>query len=175
MIQVASNAKEIKLEANELIVSKTDLKGRITYANRQFMRIADFSESQLLGQNHSIIRHPDMPKGVFYGLWETLKSGNEFFGFIKNITSQGDYYWVFANVTPDHLEGKKEGYFSVRRHAPVAATKKIKMLYEEMLNIEKGRSSNSAADSWKWLQELTKSENYNSYDEYIISLYEQHV
>ena len=176
MIQVAPNAKEILLKANDLIVSKTNLSGKITYANRQFMRISDFPEYQLLGKDHNIIRHCDMPAGVFYGLWETLKAGREFFGFIKNITAQGDYYWVFANITPDLLDGKKVGFFSVRRYAPDKALKAMTPIYEEMLKIEKATNKNSApAKSWSWLQKLATSKDFHSYDEYIISLYEQHV
>jgi PAS domain S-box-containing protein len=176
VIQVNQNAKEITLQYNDLIVSKTDLRGKITYANRQFMQISDFSGEQLIGENHNMIRHPDMPRGVFYGLWETLKSGNEFFGFIKNITSSGNYYWVFANITPDVLHGKTQGYFSVRRHADPAAIKKIADVYKEMHRIEKTRSKETAAaESWKWLKALSTAEDFSCYDEYILSLYEENI
>ncbi|MFC7002316.1 PAS domain-containing protein [Pseudobowmanella zhangzhouensis] len=111
MIKVAPNSREITFDRQELIVSKTDLRGKLTYANRVFMRVSNFSEADLLGKDHSIIRHPDMPRGVFYGLWKALKSGQEFFGFVKNITSDGHYYWVFANITPDVVNGEKVGFF----------------------------------------------------------------
>ena len=104
-------AKEITFSDNILIVSKTDLRGNITYANRHFMRISNFPEAALLGKPHNIIRHSDMPRGVYYAMWKTLKAKQEFFGFVKNLTADGDYYWVFANVTPDVVDGKVEGFF----------------------------------------------------------------
>ena len=81
--------EEIIMADEEFIVSKTDLRGNITYVNRTFMEIALLNEEQLLGKNHNIIRHPDMPKGVFKFLWQTLKDENEFFGFVKNLRSDG--------------------------------------------------------------------------------------
>lgn len=105
--QIIPTQTEVRLAYDELIISKTDLSGRITYANKVFMRISDFSEEDLLGQPHNMIRHPDMPRGVFWGLWNTLKQGREFFGLVKNMTAHGDYYWVLANVRPDFLSGMR--------------------------------------------------------------------
>ena len=115
MIKVADSPKEITFERDELIISKTDRNSNITYANRTFMRVCNFSEDKLLGKPHNMIRHPDMPKGVFYGLWKTLKTNSEFFGFIKNMTADGNYYWVFAHITPDYIDSDVVGFFSVRR------------------------------------------------------------
>ena len=113
---ITPNNHEVVLTDNEFIVSKTDAKGRITYVNRVFMRIAGYSEQELLQQPHSIIRHPDMPRGVFYYLWKTLQEGHEFFGFVKNLCADGSYYWVFANITPDYdRDDRLMGYYSVRR------------------------------------------------------------
>ncbi|GGF52791.1 PAS domain-containing protein [Alteromonas lipolytica] len=174
MIAVSANAREITFSADELIVSKTDLRGNITYANRHFMRISNFAEIDLLGRPHSIIRHPDMPRGVYHAMWKTLKSKNEFFGFVKNLTSDGDYYWVFANVTPDFNKGNIEGFFSVRRQAPRAALAMITPLYQQMLEIEKrSRKESAPTESWNWLQDHIKSETGLSYEEFIIGLYEQ--
>ena len=109
----AASEKEVILPADDLIITKTDGRGQITYANRTFMRITGFDEISVLGKPHNIIRHPDMPRGVFRLMWKTLASQREFFGFVKNYTVDGGFYWVFANVTPDMgADGKLKGYFS---------------------------------------------------------------
>jgi len=103
-------------DRSEIIVSKTDLKGRITYANRTFARLAGYSEAELLGQPHSIIRHPDMPRAVFKLLWDTLAERNEVFAYVKNLARDGSFYWVFAHVTPSmDADQNVVGYHSNRR------------------------------------------------------------
>ena len=175
MSAVSANAREVTFSADELIVSKTDLRGNLTYANRHFMRVSNFAESELLGQPHNIIRHPDMPRGVYHAMWKTLKSKHEFFGFVKNLTSDGNYYWVFANVTPDFNKGNVEGFFSVRRQAPRAALGIIEPVYRQMLEMEqRSRKETAPTDSWNWLQEHIKSESGLSYEEFVIGLYEEH-
>lgn len=169
------NEKEITFKTSELIISKTDLQGKLTYANRTFMRVANYSELNLLGQNHNIIRHPSMPRGVFYGLWSTLKSGREFFGFIKNYTFDKDYYWVFANVTPDVVNGKTIGYYSVRRSPPKQAIPNIENIYFQMREHEKNVDRSQASEaSWNWLMNRILSEYQQSYEEFVLSLYKQH-
>ncbi|MCW8886952.1 MAG: PAS domain-containing protein [Motiliproteus sp.] len=134
---------EIKLSEDEFIVSKTDTKGRITYANRIFMRIAGYREDQLLGIQHNIIRHPDMPRGAFKVMWDELQQGHEFFAYVKNLAADGRYYWVFANVTPDYdASGKLIGYYSVRRRPTQKAIETVIPVYKQMVQIEK--SSNTA-------------------------------
>ncbi|WED23664.1 PAS domain-containing protein [Vibrio sp. JC009] len=167
--------KEVPVRRDDLIVSKTDLKGDITYANRTFMRIANYSEQELLGEPHSIIRHPDIPRGVFYGMWKAIKSGKEFFGLVKNYTSDKNYYWVFANITPDYENGKMIGFFSVRRHAPKAARKIIEPVYQQMLEMEKGLPANTAPKtSWSWVEELIRENYQQEYEEFILKLYQKH-
>lgn len=174
MITPSPSAKQIDFSDDELIVSKTDLKGNITYANRVFMKISNFTAEELLGKSHNIIRHQDMPKGVFYGLWKTLKSGEEFFGFVKNITSDGNYYWVFANITPDYIDGKMVGFYSVRRTTSQKALSVIEPIYKEMLAIEKkSPASEAAKSSWEWLQQTINDTAQQSYEEYVLSVYEQ--
>lgn len=130
--------REVRLNESDLFVSKTCPKGRITYANRHFMAIAGFTESQLLDQPHNLVRHPDMPRGVYRLMWQALREGNEFFGFIKNLTADGSYYWVFANVTPDlDSDDNVRGYYSVRRKPPASAIATMEALYRKMLEIEK--------------------------------------
>ena len=85
---------------DEIIVSKTDLTGRITYANDVFLRISGYAEAEVLGQPHSIIRHPGTPRAVFSLLWRTIESGREIFAYVVNRAKNGDHYWVLAHVTP---------------------------------------------------------------------------
>lgn len=168
--------QEVLLESNELIVSKTDLNGNITYANRVFMRVSNFSEMDLLGHPHNLIRHNDMPKGVFYGLWKTLKTDKEFFGFVKNRTADGNFYWVFANITPDYQHGKTIGFYSVRRNAPRKALVDIEQLYEQMRTIERQHTKSDAAQaSWHWLQQHCETAHKVSYENFVLSHYQSHL
>ncbi|WP_413282904.1 PAS domain-containing protein [Vibrio sp. MA40-2] len=173
MIKVATSPVEITFMTDELIVSKTDRNGNITYANRTFMKVSNFSEQKILGNPHNIIRHPDMPKGVFYGLWKTLKSEREFFGFVKNITADGNYYWVFANITPDYLDGNVVGYYSVRRKASQQAVATIEPFYQQMLALEKNnKSSNVAEHSWQWLTQQLQDTMDMNYEHAVLSVYQ---
>lgn len=100
MARVVPSRTEVFFDKDDIIVSKTDLAGRITYANKVFCDIAGYSEAELMGQPHSIIRHPDMPRAVFKTLWDTINDGREIFAYVKNMAKNGDFYWVFAHVTP---------------------------------------------------------------------------
>jgi PAS domain S-box-containing protein len=128
---------------DDVIVSKTDLKGRITYANRVFIEIAGFTEKELLGQPHSIIRHPDMPRCVFKLLWSTLEAGNEIFAYVINRCKNGDHYWVYAHVTPSFdSAGNIIGYHSNRRVPErVVIDQHIIPLYSALLEEEKRHAS----------------------------------
>lgn len=169
--KIIPTQREIRLEDNDVIVSKTDLSGRITYANRIFMRIADYSEVALLGKQHNIVRHPDMPRGVFKLLWDTLKAEKECFAYVKNMTAEGDYYWVFANVTPDRdANGKVTGYFSVRRKPKASAVATVDSVYREMLEVERTAGAARAPDaSVAFLVDKLKSLG-TDYDHFILSL-----
>lgn len=128
---------ERKLADREIIVSKTDLKGRITYCNDVFLRMAGFKESELLGAPHSIIRHPAMPRCVFKLLWDTLAKGEEIFAYVVNRSQNGDHYWVFAHVTPDLDEnGQAVGYHSNRRSVTPQAVATVAALYKTLLEEE---------------------------------------
>ncbi|MEF1290522.1 PAS domain-containing protein [Vibrio sp. M260118] len=163
---------EITIPKDSFIVSKTDTQGKIKYANRMFMRVSNFSEEQLLGKNHNIIRHADMPRGVFYGLWSTLKREEEFFGFVKNSTADGDYYWVFANITPDYENGKLIGYYSVRRPAPERAKQQILAVYADMLKMESNAERSQAPEaSWNKMVAWVEEQHGLSYPEFMIHLY----
>lgn len=103
-------------DPDEIIVSKTDTKGIITYANEVFQKVAQYSEQELLGKPHNIVRHPDMPRCVFKLLWDTIEAGNEIFAYVINRAKTGDHYWVFAHVTPSYdTQGNIVGYHSSRR------------------------------------------------------------
>jgi len=128
--------KEIKLNNNDFIVSKTDVKGKITYCNEIFMKIAAYNEKELLTSNHNIIRHPDMPKVAFKLAWDLISKGDEFFGFVKNMTKNGDFYWVFTNITADYIDGRIVGYTSVRRKANPSAIGTIEPIYAKLIEIE---------------------------------------
>ncbi len=166
------SSQEVVLDEDDFIVSKTDTRGKITYCNRIFMEIAGYPESELLGQPHNIIRHPDMPRSVFRALWQTLQAGNEFFGIIKNRTRNGDYYWTFANVTPSFdAQGQLLGYFSVRRRPSRESIDILTHLYRQMTDEESRHSSARAAmdASWDILQQQLNQAG-KSYEEFIFSL-----
>ncbi len=121
-----------------VIVSSTDLKGIITYANRKFCEIADYTKEELTGKNHNIIRHPDMPKAAFKDLWDTIQSGKEWTGIVKNLRKDGRYYWVYSHIAPvKDAEGNITGYTAARRPASKNEIEEAEALYKEMLEKER--------------------------------------
>ena len=160
---------ERKMNDNDFIVSKTDLKGKITYCNRIFMDMAEYDEEELLGQPHNIIRHPDMPKAVFKLLWDRIQNKEEVFAYVVNRTKNNNEYWVFANVTASlDVRGNIIGYYSVRRKPNPKAIDIIKPIYAKMLQAEK----NSGVEaSLKILTDLLEEKGM-SYDELIIAIQE---
>ena len=155
----------------DFIVSKTDLKGRITYGNRIFIEFSGYSENELLGAQHNIIRHPDMPRAVFKLLWDTLQAGQECFAYVKNMSKDGGFYWVFANVTSSYdAQGNVTGYYSVRRKPKAETVKVIADLYRAMLEAEKKAGAKDAiAASSRILTDLLK-EKRTTYEELILAL-----
>lgn len=134
MSKIIPTGREVFFGENELIVSKTDLRGRITYANQVFLRVAEYSEEEVLGQPHNMIRCPDMPRCVFKLLWDTIESGKEIFAYVVNMTKRGDHYWVFAHVTPTFdVNGKITGYHSNRRVPNRKSVETMKELYKMLL------------------------------------------
>ncbi|HHS82398.1 MAG TPA: PAS domain S-box protein [Devosia sp.] len=160
-------------DPGEIIVSKTDLKGRITYANDVFQRIAGYREAELLGQPHSIIRHPDMPRCVFKLLWDTLATGHEIFAYVVNRCRNGDHYWVYANVTASRdANGAIISYHSSRtvpdRRVVEGA---IVPLYRQLLAEEKRHSNarQGLAASFDMMCAVLREKNMQ-YDEFLFSL-----
>jgi PAS domain S-box-containing protein len=128
---------ERKLGEEEIIVSKTDPSGRILYVNQTLLKISDFTEADLIGQQHSIVRHPEMPRSVFKLLWETIQSGQEIFAYVVNLTKYGDHYWVFAHVTPSFDEGGNIiGFHSNRRAPDRKGVQSAQALYKVLLEEE---------------------------------------
>jgi hypothetical protein len=135
--------RERNFGEDEIIVSKTDLKGRLIYANRMFMGIADLTLKQTIGKPHSLIRHPHMPRCVFKLLWERIQSGRELFAYVMNRSMNGDHYWVIAHVTPSYgADGQISGYHSSRRVAKKSVLDTvIAPLYAELLAIEESHAN----------------------------------
>lgn len=122
---------EVTFDARATITSTTDLKGALTYINQDFLDISGFSSDELLGKNHNIVRHPDMPSAAFEDLWATIKSGKSWMGLVKNRCKNGDYYWVDAFVTPLKKNGEVVGYESTRFKSSDSLTKRAKDVYEK--------------------------------------------
>lgn len=158
---------QIFMKEDDFIVSKTDLTGRITYGNEIFIKMSGYQESELLNTPHNILRHQDMPAVVFKLLWGRLKERKAINAYVKNRCKNGDFYWVFANVTPSFNEkGDTIGYYSVRRKPKESALKVIEELYENLLRTEKSGGVNASAE----LLETTLKNNKVTYDEFIINL-----
>jgi PAS domain S-box-containing protein len=123
---------------DDFIVSKTDLKGIITYGNRTFIQMSGYSEDELLGSPHNILRHPDMPRVVFKLLWDTIQARREISAYVKNLAKDGSFYWVWANVTPSFdRAGSLIGYYSVRRKPRPEAIQVVDGLYRTLLEAER--------------------------------------
>lgn len=157
---------------NEIIVSKTDTKGLITYANELFVRLSGYSELELLGAPHNLIRHPAMPRCVFKFLWDTIASGKEVFAYVVNRSQNGDHYWVFAHVTPTFDQhGRIVAYHSNRRSPAREAIGRIEPVYRLLCEIES--QQNTPREAWQaslpaMLQYLEKQRM--SYDEFVFTL-----
>jgi PAS domain S-box-containing protein len=135
--------REITFSPDENIVSKTDTKGYITYVNTTFCNVAGYTEEELLGKPHSIIRHPAMPRCVFKLVWDQIMSGREIFGYVVNRARNGDYYWALAHVTPSFDDsGKIIGYHSFRRVPKKEVVQGVIWpLYQDLLKIESSHSN----------------------------------
>lgn len=165
--------RERFFDKNEIIVSKTDIKGHIQYANPVFMRIGGFEEAELIGTPHSILRHPHMPRCVFKLLWERIQAGQEIFAYVVNRAKNGDHYWVLAHVTPSFdANGTVTGYHSNRR---VPERKVIEgtiiPLYQKLVAVEQSHSNSKDGmnAAYETLTSILNDKGV-SYDEFIFSL-----
>jgi len=158
---------EKKLDDNDFIVSKTDKKGKIIYCNEIFTKISGYEAADLIGANHNLIRHPDMPKIAFKVAWDLIQQNKEFFGFVKNLSKDGGYYWVFAYITADvDSSGNIISYTSIRRKPPQSAIDAIVPVYKLLVDAEK---SDGMKASEKLLIDFL-AEKKLSYDELMMAL-----
>jgi aerotaxis receptor len=149
---------ETEVPENKLIISRTDLDGVITYVNDTFAEISGYAPEELIGKPHSIIRHPDMPRSAFADLWETIRAGKTWRGYVKNLRKDRGYYWVYAEVSQVLKDGKVVEYKSIRE--PVPREKRIEMqrLYDRMRSEEEGTSRVVMYVSNEKLEELKRFE-----------------
>lgn len=163
--------RERVMRDDDFIVSKTDLSGKITYGNRIFIEFSGYGEDELLGTQHNIIRHPDMPRSAFKLAWSTIESGKEFFAYVKNMSKDGSFYWVFTHITPDFgPRGDIVGYYSVRRCPKRSAIEKIEPVYRQMLAAEQGVGAKQALGAGtKILLDLLQSTGM-SYEQLVFAL-----
>lgn len=161
--------QRVPVDSDAVLISRTDKHGNIIYANQGFISISGYSESELLGQPHNILRHPDMPKAVYELFWNCLTQGREFNGYIKNRTKSGAYYWVFANAANQDM-GDESIYMSVRRRPKERSLEAIIPHYQEMLRLEQqGSAESGLQQSSAYLAQLHQH-CANGYDEFIFSL-----
>lgn len=165
--------EEAFFSKDDIIVSKTDLKGILTYTNTTFCVVSGFREKELLGQPHSIIRHDAMPRCVFKLIWDTIQTGQEIFGYVVNKTKSGGYYWVLAHVTPSfNPNGEIIGYHSNRRvpDRKILDTT-IMPLYASLLEIENSKSNRKDGMMAAYNHLVGILENKGlQYDEFILTL-----
>jgi PAS domain S-box-containing protein len=151
----------------DMIVSKADAEGNITYVNPIFMKISGYSQGELLDKPHAILRHPDMPKVIFKYLWDNIKQGNDVVAYVKNLCKDGSYYWVLATVKmAKNPDGSFRNYMSTRRRITDAAKAKISDLYAKLLEIEKKEGVEASEKAFEdFLKEngITDSASFNEY------------
>jgi PAS domain S-box-containing protein len=169
--QITPTTIEKVMREDDFIVSMTDLKGRITYGNRIFIEFSGYTEKELIGSQHNIIRHPDMPRAVFKLLWDKIQNKEECFAYVKNMSKDGGFYWVFTNVTPTFdPSGNITGYFSVRRKAKLSGIEAVTPLYAAMLEAEKQAGpANAIEASTKILVDVLKQKGM-SYEELVLAI-----
>jgi PAS domain S-box-containing protein len=142
---ITPTSVERVMRDDDFIVSKTNPKGIITYGNPIFVEFSGYTEDELIGSQHNIIRHPDMPRAAFKLAWDTITAGKEFFAYVKNMSKDGGFYWVFTHITPDFdAGGQIVGYTSVRRCPKRSAVETIAGVYAQMLAAEKAAGARDA-------------------------------
>lgn len=128
--------REIPYPEGRLIISRTDLDGCLTHANDAFVELSGYTREELIGQPHSILRHPDMPRAAFKDLWATVSAGRKWHGYVKNLCKDGSFYWVYATAMPNVRGGRIVGYTSVRRKPSRSKIAAITATYQEWLAAE---------------------------------------
>lgn len=129
-----------------VMITETDANGRITYVNRKFIEMSGYDKEELIGQPHSIMRHPDMPKCCFKNMWETIKKNETWKGYVKNLRKDGAYYWVVVYVSPKtDEEGNTVGYIAARKIPEQLTLKEIKAKYGDLINLEQCKGEEDEA------------------------------
>lgn len=131
---------EVPFPDGRLIVSRTDLAGVITHANDAFVEMSGYGREELIGAPHHILRHPDMPKIAFKGLWDDIAAGKKWHGYVKNLRKDGAYYWVYATAVPNIRNGVIVGYTSVRRKPSRKRIAELEPVYAQWLQDERAAS-----------------------------------
>lgn len=159
---------EIKLNPKRYIVSKTDPKGIIEYGNDYFVEISGYSEAELIGKPHSLIRHPDMPKVVFKMMWDRINKAQNIMAVVKNLAKDGSYYWVITEFEPkvDPITNEIISHTAFRKAAPTKAVETIEPIYQKLLEIEK---ESGMQGSEKYLRGFLE-EKEMTYDEFVDQL-----
>ncbi len=167
MIKPKPTDSEHEVKDIDLIVSKSDEKGNITYVNPVFVKISGYSQASLLEQPHSILRHPDMPKVIFWYLWENIKEGKEVVAFVKNLCADGGYYWVLASVKmAKNKDGSFRNYISTRKKVKPEAKEIISKLYDKWLMTEKTQGEEASKEEfYRFLEEndIKDVDEFNSF------------
>lgn len=137
MSKVAPLDEEYVFNNNGIIISQTDLKGVITYANRKFCEVSGYKASELIGESHNIVRHPDMPKAVFEKMWKNISNGKIWNGIIKNMRNDGKYYWTDTEIMPIYnTEKELSGYIAAKKPALLKDIKENEEIYKKMLEVQ---------------------------------------
>ncbi|HLN23754.1 MAG TPA: PAS domain-containing protein [Patescibacteria group bacterium] len=164
---------ERHFDKDEVIVSKTNAKGILTYANRAFLRVSGFTEAEVIGKPHNILRHPAMPRSIFKLMWETIQAGREIFAYVINRSSNGDHYWVFAHVTPSFDAERRIVGFHSNRRVPERAVldAQIIPLYAELVGLERRAADprSGLESASQHLQDMLRTKGLG-YDQFIFSL-----
>lgn len=159
------------MREDDFIVSKTNAKGIITYGNPIFIEFSGYSETELLGSQHNIVRHPDMPRAAFKLVWDTISEGREFFGYVKNLARDGSFYWVFTHITPDlDARGQIIGYTSVRRCPKRGAIEKLVPVYQQMLAAETAAGPRDAIAAGTAVLQSVLTQAGMNYEELVFAL-----
>lgn len=169
--EVTPTGQERTFDEHEFIVSKTDLRGRITYANDVFLRVTGYAEDEVMGKPHNIIRHPDMPRAVFGLLWSEIAEGREVSAYVKNLAKDGAHYWVFAHVGPTVRNGRIVAYHSNRRVPDRSAVAAVEPVYAALLAEERRHSHpvQALAASTALLQQVLDGQGVD-YDRFVWSI-----
>jgi len=171
MIDRPVTGREIIMKPTQTIQSRTDLRGVITFANQTFADVSGYSRDELIGKPHNIIRHPAMPRSVFYVLWETIQAGREFYGYSVNRAKNGDHYWVIAYVAP-HYDANRQiiGYSSVRRAPLRERIPEWEELYAKIRAVEaKVDRKEQCKVGKEFLLKYLKRSRYNDLTKYVLA------